>query len=74
MKVLWLAHPNTPLAARQAVELSDAKLVAKIDGEVKAELSAFVEANKPKPTMEELIAGAVASALAAAGVIKAPAK
>ena len=69
-KTLWLAHPNTPLAARQAVPLSETKLVAKIDGEVKTELAAFVEASKPQPSMEEMIASAVTAALAAAGIIK----
>ena len=73
-KVLWVAHPNTPLPARQAVPLLEAKLVEKIDKETAAELETLAKVSKPQPSMEEAIASAVASALVAAGVIKAPAK
>lgn len=62
-KILWLHH------SKAAVQASD-KSVEGIDKRVKLDLSKRAEENKPKPSMEELIASAVAKALAAAGVVK----
>ena len=48
--------------------------IKRLDEQVAIERAAKAKDNAKKPSMEELIAGAVATALAQAGVIKAPAK
>lgn len=65
-KVLWLHH------SKAAVVATD-KSVERIDREVTEDIARQKREQVAKPSMEELIAGAVASALVAAGVIKAKA-
>lgn len=63
-KVLWLHHSK-------AIVPADDKAVARIDKEVSVDIARQAVESKPKPSMEEAIAAAVATALAAAGIVKA---
>lgn len=61
-KVLWLHH------SKAAVLASD-KAVERIDREVKLDIAKHEKDSAAKMSMEELIAAAVAKALAAAGMV-----